>query len=82
MTDGLIKRNDLYVLIVTVILAVVLSSIVSRFIFTIDKSKTKVEVVKPINSDFPLPPDTYFNTNSLNPTQQIKIGDSNPKPFN
>jgi hypothetical protein len=78
----MIKSKDLYLVLVVVIIAVVVAILLAGTIFKTEKVRTKVEVVEPISSDFQLPDDTYFNDNSLNLTQIIKIGDGNPNPFN
>lgn len=78
------KSKDWSVIAVIVILAAVVSFIVSSVIFGGSKTaKLKVEVVSPITADFPTPNEKYFNRNSINPTQEIQIGDdNNQSPFN
>lgn len=77
----MLKKNDFYLLVVVVIMASVFSILIANLLFKAGSTRTKVEVVKIIDSNFSLPPDTYFNANSLNPTQTIKIGEPNPTPF-
>jgi hypothetical protein len=44
--------------------------------------KQQVEVVQAISSEFATPNSRYFNPSSIDPTQQIQIGNnSNPDPF-
>jgi len=79
----MLKKNDFYTLLVIIVIASTFSVILSRLLFKVETSKTKVEVVKKIDDNFPLPPPEYFNSDSLNPTQLIKIDSGeNQKPFN
>jgi hypothetical protein len=77
------RKKDITTVIAIVILASIISFSISNILF--NKSQTKkeqVEVVQAISSDFVKPDSKYFNSNSLNPTRTITIGDtSNPKPF-
>ncbi len=78
------KLKDWGVIGVVVLIAGVVSFFVSNLILGGQRApRLKVEVVEPISSNFPLPNTKYFNENSLNPTQEIKIGeDNNNTPFN
>lgn len=78
------KQKDWSVIIVVVFISAVLSFVLSNFLFGGDNSRQeKVEVVQPITTEFTTPNEKYFNNNSVNPTQTIKIGDgSNNSPFN
>lgn len=78
------KQKDLTVIIVVAVVSAVLAFLLSRWIFSLPQNREQTaEHVDVINKDFPLPPSRYFNPNSVNPTQQIQIGDSaNPNPFN
>ena len=77
------KQKDLALIIVIVAVSGVVSYFVSHLIFVTSKSsKQQVEVVSPISTDFPTPDNKYFNNQSIDPTQQIKIGNNNnPDPF-
>lgn len=79
------KQKDVPLIIISVFSAAILSFVVSNLIFGSSSSrKEKVEVVKPITSEFnsPKKDDIYFNGNSIDPTQLIRIGDgSNDQPF-
>ena len=77
----MIKAKSWYLIIVVVIVAGAVSFAIAGVLFKAEKVKTKAEVVETITSDFPAPDPTYFNKNSLNPTQTIIIGDGNPQPF-
>jgi hypothetical protein len=78
------KQNDIILIIVMVFIGGVLSFFISKTVITSPKNrKEKVETVQAISSDFNQPSNTYFNKNSLDPTQLIKIGDNNNnQPFN
>lgn len=77
------KSKDWSVIVVIVIFAGLVSLILSNFMIGSKKlGKLKVEQVAPLSSNFPLPNKKYFNSNSINPTQEIKIGeDPNANPF-
>ncbi len=77
------KAKDVALLAVIGVVSFVLSIIVSNmFVSTPEDRSQKVEVVAPISSNFTRPDNTYFNQESNNPTQLIKIGeDQNQQPF-
>lgn len=78
------KQKDILLIIVVVIVSGGLSLMVSNFLFKTPKvQETKVEVVQPITADFAQPDKRYFNTQSIDPTKNISIGENqNPAPFN
>jgi len=78
------KSKDWEIIGIVVIVSGVLTFAIASLLFGGGHTKPlRVEVVAPISSDFPLPNTKYFNNDSLNPTQEIKIGeDSNTSPFN
>jgi hypothetical protein len=79
------KRKDIAVIAVVVIVSGILSFFLSRLIFDSPKNRNvQAEVVDPISTDFNSHLSTqYFNSNSINPTEDIVIGaDSNGSPFN
>ncbi len=78
------KAKDWEIIGTVVLISGVLTFAVASLLFGGSHTKLlRVEVVTPISSDFPLPNSKYFNNDSLNPTQEIKIGeDSNTTPFN
>ncbi|HSX44375.1 MAG TPA: hypothetical protein VLF87_00495 [Patescibacteria group bacterium] len=78
------KQKDIALIIVVIAISGALSLVASRMLITSPKNRQeKVEVVEPISADFKQPDNKYFNTNSIDPTQIIKIGDNNNnKPFN
>lgn len=78
------KQKDMIVIIVTVFISALLAIMISKYFISTPKNRhEKVEVVTPIESDFPQPDKRYFNNDSIDPTRNISIGDSNnSKPFN
>ncbi len=78
------KQKDIALIILIVFFGVITSVIVSKYLIVPPKNRQQeVEQVQEISATFKLPPDPhYFNSNSINPTQQIQIGvDANPDPF-
>jgi len=78
------KQKDIAIIIVVCVLAGIVSLVVAHLVFATPKDRQqKVEVVEAISTEFPIPSTKYFNTNSINPTQLIRIADnSNQTPFN
>jgi hypothetical protein len=78
------KRKDLGLIAMIVVISGVISFFLSNLLFRVPKNQeAKVEVVQPITADFVQPDTRYFNSNSVDPTQNITIGGSeNPTPFN
>lgn len=77
------KQKDLALIGAVIIVSAVLSLIISNKIFTTPADRQQqVEVAGPINSTFTTPSSTYFNANSIDPTQSIQIGtNANQTPF-
>jgi len=78
------KQKDFVLIIVVVFISGVFSFFVSNYLFASPKNRQeKVEIVQPITADFPSLSDKYFNNNSIDPTQVIRIGENNNnQPFN
>ncbi len=77
------KSKDIGLLAVIGIVSAVVAVIVSGWLIPSGDKSQAVEVVKPISSDFSELPKEYFNTESINPTKEIQIGqDPNSNPFN
>lgn len=77
------KQKDIALILVLVFISGVVSFVISGWIFARPADREqKAEVVDVVRSEF-IPPNTkYFNNRAVNPTQLIKIGDSNnPNPF-
>ncbi len=77
------KQKDVALLIVVVIIAGVFSFMISNFLLIPAAGRqAEVEVVSPISSEFVDPDEKYFNSQSVNPTQIIRIGEGeNTDPF-
>ena len=77
------KQQTITTLIITAVIAGILSVVASNFIFATSSARQQsAEVVPVISSSFPTPSSTYFNTSSIDPTQLIQIGTtSNSNPF-
>jgi len=78
------KQKDIALIMVVVFISVIVSIFVSKALFASPKNRQQaVEVVDPISSSFQVPDSHYFNSQSIDPTKLIKIGDSsNQNPFN
>jgi hypothetical protein len=77
------KRKDFLLIAVVIILASVISIVISSaFISSESDRQQSVETVEALPSEFDRPPTDYFNEESVNPTQDIEIGDDpNNQPF-
>ncbi|OGL30364.1 hypothetical protein A3D14_02940 [Candidatus Saccharibacteria bacterium RIFCSPHIGHO2_02_FULL_47_12] len=77
------KQKDIVLIILVVFISTVVAFVFSSFVLSPSKNRsTKVEVVQPITDEFKTPDKKYFNSNSIDPTQLIQIGNSqNPDPF-
>lgn len=78
------KQKDIILIAVVVLISGVVASVISKSLITAPKNRQqRVEVVDPITPEFNQPDPKYFNTDSIDPTKLIKIGDNtNPTPFN
>jgi hypothetical protein len=78
------KQKDIALIILAGFISALLSYFVSNALFASPKDRrAEVEVVEPITTDFSTPDKKYFNSESVNPTQLIQIGDNpNAQPFN
>lgn len=78
------KKKDISLLAIIVIISAVFSFFVSGLIVGDPESDPiEAEVVDAISSDFESPDDRFFNEDSFNPTQLIRVGDEegNTTPF-
>lgn len=77
------KKQDLGIIIAVAIFAGIFSLVASNLIFTPRSTKgLKAQKIDTIQATFNQPDKRYFNTESINPTQLIQIGDnSNGQPF-
>jgi hypothetical protein len=77
-----VKRKDLNLIITAAIISAVIALVFSRLFISSNTGNQKAEVVDPITAEFKTPDTKYFNSNSINPTQLIQIGDNNnSQPF-
>jgi len=78
------KQKDIALIVAAAVFAGILSIVIARFVFaTPSDHQQEAEVVDPISTEFDLPSSQYFNSNSINPTELIRISDnSNQTPFN
>lgn len=77
------KQKDIALILVIAIVSGAISFFVARTLFATDKDRQmKAEVVDALSTEFEQPSNKYFNSNSINPTLQIQIGnDVNVNPF-
>ena len=77
------KQKDIALIIVVVFLSAVVSLLVSNVLIAPpDSRQAQVEVVGPITPEFADADDRFFNQEANNPTQIIRIGDTdNQQPF-
>lgn len=77
------KQKDIALIILVSFVSAIASFFISNALFTSPRNRQQqVEVVEKITADFPDPDPKYFNTNAINPTQLIEIGeDPNLQPF-
>jgi len=78
------KKKDLTLIAVVVVVSAALSILLSNAVIGDSESEPlSAEVVQPISAEFNPPSEKYFNKNSVNPTQLIRIGDEegNRSPF-
>lgn len=78
------KQKDIALILVIVIISAIVSFLLSGKIFSDSKPGTQTaETILPITSDFPRPDSKYFNSQSIDPTKTITIGqNTNADPFN
>lgn len=66
-----------------IVLGIIVAVVASKVIFGGSSSTQTVEVVPSLSSTFSQPDPSYFNTNSIDPTQFIHINNNqNSSPFN
>lgn len=77
------KQKDIAMIIVVAFFAGMFSLVLTNMLFVGKKGKDlKAETVSAISSEFKKPDDRVFNSNAINPTQLIQIGENNnQKPF-
>lgn len=81
------KKQDIPLLIIVIIISSIISLFLSRAIIgTPETEPQSAEIVEPITDDFPIVDSRYesfFNDESINPTQLIEVGggEGNTTPF-
>lgn len=78
------KQKDISMIIIIGFVALIFGLVVSSMVFSSSsKRNLKADVVTAITTDFKEPDKKYFNENSVDPTQIIRIGENaNQTPFN
>jgi len=78
------KQKDIIVIVAVAIVSGIISYVAANYLFSGHKTyDLTAPTVQPISSVFQLPSSTYFNQQSIDPTQDITIGNStNSAPFN
>jgi hypothetical protein len=76
------KQQDIAALIGIVVFTGALTYFVTTTYITPKNESLKAEIVSEIKSEFPLPSNTQFNDQSINPTRRIEIApNNNDQPF-
>lgn len=78
------KQKDIALILVIAFIGAAFAIVLSKYVFnSANDRKLTAEVVVPITPEFNNSPDKrYFNQESVDPTQLIRIGDSsNNRPF-
>ena len=76
------KQNTVVSLIVIAISAGIISLIASKYLIISSATQQSAVIVPVITSTFPIPSSSYFNSQSIDPTQLIQIGTTtNSNPF-
>lgn len=78
------KQKDIAIIIVIAFFSAVISFLASNRLFVTPAGRNQqAEVVDAINATFQTPDKKYFNSNSIDPTQQAVLGTgTNSDPFN
>lgn len=72
------KQKDFLLIAVVVIVAGVISLLISNFFIAGESQRNlKAQVVEPISAEFQKPDERVFNDKAINPTQLIQIGNNN-----
>ena len=77
------KQKDIALILVIAFVALVFALILSNLLFGSSKKQLTADVVTAISTDFKEPDKKYLNSNSVDPTQIIRLGENtNQQPFN
>ena len=79
----MIKQSDIAMIILVAIISLIAAYFIGGALINSPESrKTEVEIAVPFSATFPEPSKKIFNENSINPTEKIKIGETNQnEPF-
>jgi hypothetical protein len=79
-----VKQQDIATILLVIGFSAVVSLFVSKAIFAPPKNRQQsIQQVQAITSDFPMPSAKYFNSQALDPTKPITVGQNvNNNPFN
>jgi len=77
------KQKDIALIVAIAVVSGIFSLIIGHLVFAAPKNRQqKVEVVDAITTEFTSPDSKYFNSQSINPTQLIRISENlNNAPF-
>ena len=74
----MIKQSDLAMIVLVTAISLVAAYLVGGALINSPESRsTPAEIAIPISAEFSTPDVRVFNENAVNPTELIKIGDSN-----
>lgn len=77
------KQKDIALIAVIAIVSATLSFVLSGKLFvTPENRQQQVEVVDAITTEFKQPDQRFFNANSINPTIDTQLDNTNQTPFN
>jgi hypothetical protein len=79
-----VKQKDIALIVLIAGISAVVSFVVSNKLFVTPANRQQqVEVVDVIDPSFTTPNNKYFNSNSIDPTQNSQLGtNNNENPFN
>lgn len=69
------RDGDKTLVLVSVVFSGIISLVISNLLLGGAEHKTVVETMEPLSSVFSEPDPKHFNSSSLNPTREIRIGD-------
>lgn len=77
------KQKDFALILIVAFISAIVSFFVSNKVFVTPANRQQeVPVVESVSPSFQTPDTKYFNSNSIDPTQNIQIGnDNNQNPF-
>jgi hypothetical protein len=76
------KQNSVVSLIIIAFAAGIISLIASKYLVISSAQQQSAVIVPVITANFPTPSSSYFNSQSIDPTQLIQIGTTtNTNPF-